>query len=258
MRAARRKALALAPALMLALRGAASSEDALALFHKMQTALGGAEKIAAIRDFEETQGAESFDASGRSIGDVRKRTRWISPGYVRVDQVGPGSTYVLYFDGTSGWEILPGTDKAVPLEGGELKFAQGYVRGFFLKMWLADRDPRYKITSPAENVVRISDGEPSHQLDFTLDSSTGLPIKESSLSLSDPSRPTSSDKVFEEWVKVGGLRFPSRFSVHRSGVRVAVAKSLDEAKTQPGLKLEDPSAKPADGKPVFAVPRPGK
>src|SRR5215468_10855056 len=118
MRAGTRRAPGLAASLTLAITMAGLSEDGPALLHKMQDALGGAEKIAAVRDFEETQGAESFDASGRSIGDVRKRTRWISPGYVRVDQVGPGSTYVLYFDGTSGWEILPGTDKAVPLEGG--------------------------------------------------------------------------------------------------------------------------------------------
>ena len=244
----------MAAVLSLGLCRLAFSEDALRLFHRMQDALGGAEKLAAIRDFEQTQSAESFDANGRSIGDVRKRTRWIRPSFLRVDQVGPGSTYVLYFDGKSGWEILPGTNKAVELTGGELEFARGYVRGFFLLMWLADRDPRYKITSPAENVVRISDGDLSHQLEFTLDPTSHLPIKETSLSLSDPAHPVPSDKVYEEWITTDGLRFPGRFSVLRTGVRIAVAKSLDEIRINKGLKPEDLSAKPADNKPEFRPP----
>ena len=248
----------LAAWLTAVLRAAVLSEDGPALIHKMQDALGGAEKIAAVRDFEETQGAESFDAGGNSIGDVRKRTRWIRPGYLRVDQVGPGSTYVLYFDGKSGWEILPGADKAVELTGGELKFAQGYVRGFFLLMWLADRDPRYKITSPAERVVRVSDGDLSHQLDYTLDPATWLPVKETFLSLSDPAHPVPNDKVFEEWITAGGVRFPSRFSVLRSGVRVARATSMEAIRINTGLKLDDLSARPADGKPVFSSSPPRK
>lgn len=211
------------------------------MFHRMQAALGGAEKIAAVRDFEETQSAESFDARGNSIGDVRKRTRWISPSYVRIDQTGPGSTYVLYFDGKSGWEILPGSNKAVELEGGEL----------------ADRDARYKITSPSENVVRISDGDLSHQLEFTLDPKSSLPVNETSLSLSDPSRPMPMAKVFEQWATADGLRLPSRFSVFRADIRVAVAKTLDESKINQGLKLEDLSAKPTDGKPVLSTPSSG-
>ncbi|HJW13777.1 MAG TPA: hypothetical protein VJ776_03725 [Thermoanaerobaculia bacterium] len=151
---------------------------------------------------------------------------------------------------------LPGTAKAVDLSGGELEFAKGYVRGFFLMMWLADRDPRYKITSPSENVVRISDGDLSHQLDFTLDPTSRLPVKETSLSLSDPAHPLPKDNVYEEWITADGLRFPGRFSVVRAGVRIAVAKSVDEIRINKGIKLEDLSAKPADNKPVFRTAPP--
>ena len=249
-----KRAAAIAALLSLGLCRLAFPEDALRLFRKMQDALGGAEKLAAVRDFEQTVRAESFDANGRSIGDVRKRTRWIRPSFIRVDQIGPGSTYVLYFDGKSGWEILPGSNKAVELAGGELEFAQGYVRGFFLLMWLADGDPRYKITSPSENVVRISDGDLAHQLDLTLDPASHRPVKETSLSLSDPAHPVPKDNLYEEWIIAGGLRFPSRFSVVRAGIRIAEAKSVDEVRINQGLKIEDLSAKPADGKPVFSRP----
>src|SRR4029078_9106911 len=85
----------------------ASSQDGLPLFRRMKDALGGANRIAAIRDFEQEVRAESWNGNtGQSIGEVRKRTRWIRPNYLRIDQVGPGSPSVLYCDGLRGWVVL--------------------------------------------------------------------------------------------------------------------------------------------------------
>jgi hypothetical protein len=142
----------------------------------MQTALGGSERIAAIRDYEESVQAETWNNEGKQNSEVSKRTRWITPSYLRLDQVGPDDTYVLYFDGKSGWEILP--DKSVlPLVGDELQFAQKYLFGFRLKLWLADRDSRYLVESPAKNVIRISDkNDKTNKIDITLDPVSSLPV----------------------------------------------------------------------------------
>ncbi len=227
------------------------SQDGLALFRKMQQALGGADRIAAVRDFEQELRAESFNGNtGQSLGEVRKRTRWIRPNYLRVDQVGPGSTYVLYFDGTRGWEILPGTQRVVDLTGGELEFARKYVETFRLNTWIADRAPRYRITSPSPNVVRISDGDITHQLDITLDAVSALPTRISSITLSDPAHPIPSDEVTTEWETVQGIRFPRRWTVLRSSVRVAEVKDA-RTHVNSGLALPDLAAKPSDGKPVL-------
>jgi hypothetical protein len=78
-----------------------STPEGLQLLRKMQTALGGAEKIAAIRDYEETLQAKTWNADGSPLGEVRKRTRWMrSPNVIRLDQLGPRDTYVLCFDGS--------------------------------------------------------------------------------------------------------------------------------------------------------------
>jgi hypothetical protein len=103
--------------------------DGRQLFHKMQKALGGADKIAAIHDYEELESAETWFENGTSRGTVRKRVRFIRPSFLRIDQVGPGDTYVLYCDGISGWEILPDKPGVQELTGGELRFAQGYLNG---------------------------------------------------------------------------------------------------------------------------------
>src|ERR1700733_13685595 len=173
-----------------------SSQDGLQLLHKMQTALGGADKIAGIQDYEETVRAETWDTKGTPLGEVRKRARWMrNPNLLRLDQRGPHDTYVLYYDGETGtgWEMLPDTKtpdlfktvgKAIDLVGSELKFAKGYLSGFDFNMWLADRNPEYVVTSPRANVLRIEhDGSAN---DFTLDPATWLPIKEAGVSLADP------------------------------------------------------------------------
>jgi hypothetical protein len=216
----------------------------------MQEALGGAERIAAIHDFEQRVRADTWDGNGRPLGEVLKRTRWVRPNYLRADQVGPGSTYVLFFDGTSGWEILPGTERVTELSGGELKFAQKYVRDFRLNTWLADHDPRYRITSPAPNVVRISDGDVTHQLDITLDPVSWLPARTSSISLADPAHPIASEEVIMEWETVQGIRFARRWSVFRGGVRLAEA-TVEQTRLNSGLKPADLAAKPSDLKPVL-------
>jgi hypothetical protein len=228
------------------------AQDGLQLFHRMQDALGGAEKIAAIHDFEQRVRADTWDGNARPLGEVRKRTRWVRPNYLRADQVGPGSTYVLFFDGTSGWEILPGTDSIADLSEGELNFARKYAQDFRLNTWLADRDPRYRITSPALNVVRISDGDVTHQLDITLDPVSSLPVKTSSVSLADPAHPIPSEEVTTEWETVQGIRFARRWSVSRSGVRVAEA-TVEQTKLNSGLKPADLAAKPSDLKPVLSL-----
>lgn len=104
----------------------------------MQNAIGGAAKIAAIRDFEKSVRAQAWHANGTPMGEVRKRTRWIKRNLLRLDQVGAGDTYVLFFNGASGWEIPP-NGSLTELADGELEFAKQYLTGFDLNVWLADR-----------------------------------------------------------------------------------------------------------------------
>jgi hypothetical protein len=62
-----------------------STREGLQLLHQMQEVLGGAKRIAAIRDFDETIRAEAWDERGGPLGEVRKRTRWIRTPSARVE-----------------------------------------------------------------------------------------------------------------------------------------------------------------------------
>jgi hypothetical protein len=243
-------AFAVAFFLAIAFSPPAPAQDALSLLHKMQAALGGADKIAAIRDYQEQVRADIFDPNGKQLGVVVKRTRWVQSSYLRLDQIGPFDTYALYFDGASGWEILP--DKSVKnLAGGELKFARNYLWGFDLNIWLADRDAHYRITSPEPNVVRISSAtDPTEFDDILLDRATSLPLKQLSQSLADPAHPVTSEMRFEKWETVGGVKFPSQRANFHDGARMA-ALTTEFLELNTNIKISDLAAKPANLKPVL-------
>ncbi len=240
-----------------------SSEDGLKLLHKMQSALGGAKKIAAIRDYEEIVNAQIWNSAGVPLGEVRKRTRWMrSPNVLRLDQRGPRDTYVLYFDGASGtgWEILPDlksaetfktTGEAIELAGGELRFASGYLSGFQFNMWLADRMPGFTISSPRANVLRMERGGTAEEI--TLDATTGLPVKTAGISLADPDRPVSSEMRYEAWTETGGIRFPTKRANYHNGVKLAEETTEERIRVNAGLRPQDLAAKPANFEPE--IPR---
>ena len=234
-----------AGALTLFVCSSACAQDGTELLHRMQQALGGADKIASIRDLDESVHAQTWHEDGSARGDVIKRTRWISPTYLRLDQVGKdNNTYVLYFDGSSGWEIVPGKSGAVELNGDELKFAEGYLQHIDFKFWLADRDPQYLITSPLPNVVRITDKRDLQNIqDIVLDPSSWLPIKQSS---------GKQETQFKEWGFVEGVRYP-RVTALVIGSQKRATITVDRIKLNGGLDKRELSAKPRDLKPNLGV-----
>lgn len=232
-----------------------STQEGVRLLHNMQNGLGGAKAIAAVQDFEELIRAEAWDAAGNSLGEVRKRTRWMrTPNVLRLDQRGPRGTYVLYFSGVSGsgWEIPPDLRSADPfkttgapieLAGGELEFARSYLSGFELNLWLADRMRGYTVTSPKANVLRIEhDGKAT---DVTLDPLTWLPVKTAGVSLADPDRPVPAEMRYEGWTQISGVRFAARRVNYHSGVKRG-AVNTEAIRVNVGLRAEDLAAKPAD------------
>jgi hypothetical protein len=232
-------------ALAVLLCSSLHAQNGIELLHRMQQALGGADKIASVRDLDELVRAQTWHEDGSARGDVHKRTRWISPTYLRLDQVGEDSnTYVLYFDGSSGWEIVPDKSGVVKLEGGELKFAEQYLQNFEFKLWLADRDPQNVVTSPMPNVVRITDKRNlQNTVDITLDPLSWLPTKQTV---------QTNDTEFKEWKTVGGIRYPHVKELVRDGQKRATI-TVDRVKLDSGLDQRQLSAKPPDSKPILGI-----
>jgi len=241
--------VAFAALLTVFLSATCQGQDGRQLFHKMQTALGGSDKIAAIQDFDQCVRADAWTDKGKPYGEVYKRTRWIRPNVLRLDQIGPGNSYVLYFNGVSGWEILP--DKGfVELVGEELAFAKGYLNGIDLKSWLADRDSANVFTVSGTNVITISTkNDDSQKTEITLDIVTFLPVKEASISLADASHPVATrTRQFEGWDVFQGVKFPCRIINFHGEKKVADIRA-QQIMLDGGIRSEDLAIRPQGLKP---------
>jgi hypothetical protein len=251
----------LLPFSWLLIGSAAADRNALQLIHEMQTALGGAPQLAAIRDFDESVSAKTWDRRGRPLGGVRKRVRWIRPNYLRIDQAGPYDTYVLFFDGRAGWEITP--DRSVEdlsvkdlsvkeLSGGELTFAQNYLRGLDLKIWLADRDGSDTVSSPAPNTLIVTpEAGRSLSTTITLDPVTHLPTRQGGTSYSDPDHPASAYTALDQWRVINGIKFPGRIRNFHEG-RMLAEMTLHGMRVNIGIQTNVLSVKPPDLMPVMS------
>jgi len=151
-------------------------------------------------------------------------------------------------------KILPGGKAVISLSGGELSFAQKQHRDFPLRIWLADRDAAFDVTSPAPNVLRISGREypddPIHRIDLTLDPHSALPLVERTLSLAIPDSPSWFETRLSDWTSVDGLRLPRRSEVFSDGTRLA-AITVVSTRLNSGLSIEDLAAKPSNLKPIL-------
>lgn len=229
----------------------ASGQTAPQLFYEMQMALGGAEKIAAIHDFDQTVRADTWDRQGTRLGTAHKRVRWIRPNYLRIDQSRPYDTYVLFFDGTAGWEIMP--DKSVrDFSGGELTFAKNYVHGLDFNVWLADRDPR-KFTYLPETQCGCdhTQADTSRSTKITLDPVTRLRVKQEGTSHSDPNHAVSAYTLPDEWRTINGVKFAGRIRNFHEG-RMLAEINVEAMQVNRGISFRDLSTKPRDLKPVIS------
>lgn len=217
------------------------AQDAVALLHRMQDALGGAEKLAAIHDYDWKIVAKIYGPGGQEGGEGVRRIRLVFPNHFRCDQRIPMGEVIWYFDGKAGWEITP-DHGYLELAGGELEFVRHEATGFYLKLWLADRNPDFTVTSGGPNVIRISH-KGDAPTEITVDPTSGLPIRTASTSLSNPDAPVLAYTEIKEWQTVNGVKLPQRILNYHSGVLVADIRTT-EIKINSGLDPRDLAAPP--------------
>ena len=135
---------------------AASLERGRTLLQRAQQAMGGAAKIAAIKDL--TQSA-AMDATAGGM-KAKQQNRWLAPSLLRQDQDLPFGTVVAFSDGKSGWLALPPPQGLQSMPPPVLKQAQGEIFRQWVTLMLSDRDATRTVTAAGPNAVDISSGTP--------------------------------------------------------------------------------------------------
>ncbi|MBX9602956.1 MAG: hypothetical protein K2X35_18270 [Bryobacteraceae bacterium] len=136
-----------------------------------------------------------------------------------------GNLFVIaFFDGTAGWEVVPDAG-FLELKSRELEIVRKEARSFLLKLWLADRDPRYRIDSGGDGIIRITASDVA--VDIFVDPTSGLPVRRSGVNTSASGTVNGSYQQVRqrtevlEWRTVRGIRWPLRILNIHNGVKRA-------------------------------------
>ncbi len=158
------------PKQQLAAADAASLARGKALLQSAQAAMGGADRLAGIKDLTIALDLTLPAAQG---GITMKQTvRYLAPGHFRQDQVLPFGTIVAYINGDAGWLSTPQGTQDMPAQ--IVKQAQGEVFRNLITLMLSDRLAGRTVNAVSANAVEISGGGQVARLEFD---AAGLPAK---------------------------------------------------------------------------------
>jgi zinc protease len=207
------------------------------LLERVQQAVGGADKLAAVKDMLEV--AEFHVDKSMGGATMRRVDRWLAPSYFREDTTLPFGTVSIYGDGKTGWMSSP--QGQAPLPPAQLKPVQDKLLRLFVLMMLSDRLPGRTVNWIADGTLEIADGQGSTARLF-IDENTGMPAKVEYSSPGMKGAASTIDETYDAFEEVDGIKLPKRLTILQNGHKYADVV-VESVKLNSGLKAEDLSKK---------------
>jgi predicted Zn-dependent peptidase len=213
---------------------AASMERGKQILARAQQAVGGVERLEAVRDFAQILEFELTPGAGG--GSVTQTDRWIGPRYIRQESQFPDGRVIAFWNGTGGRISTP--RGSGPLVGNQLKQVQGDLFRMYFRLLLSDRIESRAVNAVDAETVEISNAE-GEIARLVIDGTTGLPARILYETVrSNAPFPISVEESIQEFQETGGMKIPSRFTIFGGGQKFADVLVV-ESKINQGLKVED-------------------
>ena len=214
---------------------AASLAKGREILARVQRAVGGAGKLAAVKDFTVTQD-DRFDPSAKRP-DASEIDRWIVPSHLRQDTREPSGPVSMYCDGKLGWFSSP--RGAGPLRGAPLKAMRNEVFHVYFRLLLAGGEA--SVVAVDDRTVEISAGDQIVRL--VIDPATGLP-QQLLYDTPQPNGPAQSmEEEYSDFREVNGIQVPFHVTYHQGGKYLAESV-VSQFQINTGLRLEDLERRP--------------
>jgi hypothetical protein len=215
----------------------ASQGRGKALLERAQQAMGGADKLAGVKDWTRSLSMVMEPSAGGMT--VKETTRMLGADQFRQDQELPFGKMAVYSDGKTGWLATPQGTMAMPAE--ILKQAKSEMFRGLGSVMLSTRDASRTVNAVGPNTVQISttDGL-SVKMDF--DPSTGLPATQT-YTEAGQTGPSEVVETFSDWRETAGIKLPFKIVLQQDGKKAGEA-TVAEYQFNTGLKAEDLSKKP--------------
>jgi len=217
---------------------AASLAKGKQLLGRVQQAVGGAGKLAAVHDTIRT--TQVVIKSRRGAMQVSQKNQWLAPSYFRQDQRLPFGKMSAYFDGKTGWLATP--QGLQPMPPPVIQQVRGALLRNPVRLFLADRIKGWTVNLVSDGVVEISNGQ-GQSVRLQVDSKSGLPLTASYRSVQMAGPPAKLVDTYSDWREVDGLRFPFKITTLRDGQPYAEVNVV-KIELNSGLTVEQLSKKP--------------
>jgi zinc protease len=208
---------------------AAAAELGRKLLQRAQQASGGADLLAAVKDYSQSAVYTLHDGTRENQTD-----RWIAPSTLRQDyQSLRGGTLVRFTDGKTGW--LSNGRASTALTGTRLKQSRSETLRVYIPMLLSDRIPGRVIAALDEQTVEITEGDVSARIVF--DPQTGLPSAVLHETGAENQPVVFVDEELSDFRDVNGIKLPFAITVRNNGAKYSDGV-LSDVKVNQGLKIE--------------------
>jgi zinc protease len=206
------------------------------LLQGLQNAVGGAEKLGAVKDYSHTAEVTVLSANLK----VKQITSIITPE-IRFEQQLPFGKIILYYDGKGGGWFQGPQGMAPALPPPLVKQAQEELFRVPVSLWLSDRIADRTVNAIGESAIEIRD-QGGNWARLHIDGQTGL-IAKLVFPGADQAGPLETEAVYEDWKETGGIKLPHKMKLTQRG-KPAAEVVVEEYKLNSGLKSEQLSAKP--------------
>ena len=203
------------------------------LLKRAQRAVGGADKLKAVKDVTEV--AEVSLQTGQGVMKAKQTNQSLLPSQFRQTQELPFGKMIAYSDGSTGWLQTP--QGVVPMPGEVIQQVQMEVFRQLFGLLLSDRNGNRTVNAPGENKLEISD-DAGHTVSVELDPTSSLPVKQGYVQSGN-----QVVETFSDWRDVDGIKLPFRIVIEQGGAKFADV-TVSSWKLNSGLKPEDLSKKP--------------
>jgi len=209
------------------------------LLQRAQQAMGGADKLAAVKDATYTADI----ALEAAAGGIRLKvvSMYLAPDQFRQEQEIPGAKIIEYSDGKSGFLSTPQGVQPMPAEA--LKQAQGELFREPYALMLSDRDPARVVNAVGENTVEISVANGGLSVKVEFDPGTGLPAREIYTEPGQNGAPAETTEIYSDWREIAGMKLPFKAIQLENGMKM-LEVTVSEYKINSGLTAATLSKRP--------------
>jgi zinc protease len=213
------------------------------LLQRAQQAMGGAEKLAAVKDRTYTGEVVLEPAAGGL--KIKLVNMYLAPDKIRQEQELPVGKIITYSDSNSGW--LAGPQGVQPMPAEIRKQAQGELFREPVVLLLSDRDSSRTVNAVGENTVEIS-GANGLSVRVEFDPATGLPARQVYTEPGENGAPAETTEIVSDWREVAGntlpgLRLPFKAVQLENGMKM-LEVTISEYKINSGLAAGELSKRP--------------